>query len=215
MTENYFFIDGSALIAQVREVQKTEKSFRGRKLDPIKLIEYFQEALFILGSEAYKRAVFYFPKGETTLSEYLVMPNIKKPGLIRDLSFKYCGEKLKGSAAFSKFVLEKVPSKWRGRFTKSEKGVDLEICCDALKLASMGKIERLFLLTNDDDFVPLCKAIKEFGANISLIQLSDIIAPNESLLAETDSYDVVPLANLQSMFTPILAPPTETGQPTS
>lgn len=212
MTENYFFIDGSALLAQVRELQKNDKSFRDRKLDPIKLIEYFQNSLRILGSESYKRATFYFPKGEMMISEYLIVPNFKKPGLIRDINFKYCGQKLKGSTAFNKFVSEKVPKKWRGRFTKSEKGVDLEICCDALKLASMGKLERLFLFTNDDDFIPLCKAIKEFGSNISLLELSETITSNKSLLEEVDSYDVVLKRNLENMFIPISNSPTEVNK---
>lgn len=210
MTENYFFIDGSALIAQIRYVQRSDRAFRGRKLDPIQLIFYFQRALQILGSDAYKRAVFYFPKGdEKTVHEHLAVPNFKKPGLVRDISFKYCGQKIKGSAPFNKFVLEKVPKRWQSRFTKSEKGIDLEICCDALKLASAGKIERLFFLTNDDDFIPLCRTLKEFGTNISLIHLSEIITPNDSLLQEVDSYDVVSMVNLQSMFIPLPTPPAE------
>jgi len=45
--------------------------------------------------------------------------------------------------------LETVPSEFRDRCTKSEKGVDIEICCDALKLAALGKLDRLALLTND------------------------------------------------------------------
>src|SRR5579871_3148715 len=129
MIENYYFFDGSSLIAQIRTLQKKDKTLKRRKLDPIKLIEYYQGALRMFGSEEYKRAVFYFPKGETILNEYLVMPNFKKPGIMRDISFKYCGEKLPKSDQFNKFVSDKVPHKWQGRFTKSEKGIDIEICC--------------------------------------------------------------------------------------
>ena len=212
MIENYFFIDGSSLIAQIRTVQKNLKSFKNRKLDPVLFILYFATFLRDLIDGEYKRAVFYFPKGEKTVGDYLIIPNFKKPGLIKDINFKYCGEKLESSDAFNKFVLEKVPEKFQGRFTKSEKGVDIEICCDALKLASMGKIERLVLLTNDDDFVPFCRAIKEFGANISLIHLSEVINPNKSLIIETDSYDVVSEEHLQGMFMPKLIPQIDTGQ---
>lgn len=206
MLENYFFIDGSALLSQIREIQKKLKLSGKRKLDPIKLIDYFCDHLYQLGSQEYKRAVFYFPRGdEITINEYLQMPNFKKSGLIRDLYFKYCGQKIKGSAAFNKFVLDKVPKKWRGHCTKSEKGIDIEICCDALRLATIGKMERLFLLSNDSDFVPLCKTLKDFGVNVSLISLSEIIEPNRLLLKECDSYDVVQKENLQNMFIPTLA----------
>jgi len=212
MTNNYFFIDGSALLSQIRTLQKEKKEFLNRKLDPIKLINYFNLNLEDLESISYKRAVFYFPRGETIIDEYLMMPNFKKPGLVRDLHFKYCGQKMRGSESFNKFVSEKVPKKWRSRFTKSEKGIDIEICCDALKLASTRNMERLFLLTNDDDFVPLCKTLKDFGTNISLIYLSEVVTPNRSLIEESDSYDVVPEKKIQEMFIPIPTSQTETGQ---
>ena len=98
-----------------------------------------------------------------------------------------------------------MPSKFQDRFAKSEKGIDIEMCCDALKLASASRVDRLFLLTNDGDFIPFCRTLKEFGANISIIHLSDVIAPNGDLLREVDSYDVVPFDQLQTMFLP--APP--------
>jgi len=210
MTQNYYFIDGSALIAQIRELRKTIKSLRNRKLDPVKLIRHFSVYLTELGSDEYKRVIIYFPNGETTVEDYIVVPNFKKPGLIRDLHFKYCGQKIKGSEAFNKFVSEKVPKKWKNRFTKSEKGVDIEMCCDAIKLASTGKMERLFLFTNDDDFLPLCKILKDFGTNISLLHLSEFITPNRSLIKETDSYDVISETNLQTIFVPPLVPAAAT-----
>lgn len=213
MTENYFFIDGSALLSQIREVRKQIKSLKERKLDPMKLILYFNSTLRMLGAEEYKRVVFYFPKGEKNINDYLIVPNFRKPGIIRDFNFKYCGEKLKGSEAFDKFVFEKVPNKWKSRFSKSEKGVDVEICCDTFKLMNAGKLERLFILTNDDDFIPLFKVMKDFGANISLLYLSEIITPNKSLCEEADSYDVVPDRILESMFLPLPSPPVKPPLP--
>ena len=204
MLANYFFIDGSALTAQIRQLRKGDRTFEDRKLDPKLFIAYFANAVTDLDARKYKRAIFYFPKGdEVAVEEYLAIPEAHRPGVVRDLHFKFCGQKLKGSTAFNKFVEEKVPRKWRDRFNKSEKGIDIEICCDALKLASASRIERLFLLTNDDDFAPLCRTLKEFGANVSLLHLSELVTPNNSLLAETDSYDVVPKVQLQRMFFPI------------
>src|SRR5262249_43366927 len=108
------------------------------------------------------------------------------------------------------------PPKWRDRVSKSEKGVDIEICCDALKLASASRLERLFILANDDDFLPMCRTLKEFGANVSVIHLTDFISPNISLLSESDSYDVVDRTALQTLFFPPFVPtdatPVEAGQ---
>lgn len=155
---------------------------------------------------SYKRATFYFPVGdEVTAAEYLDIPDHKKPGEIRDIHFKFCGQKLKRSAAFDEWLENEVPDKWKDRCSKSEKGIDIEICCDAIRLASASRLDRLFLLTNDDDFLPFCRTIKEYGANVSIIHLTDRVNGNISLLREADSYDVVPVADLQTMFLPVQA----------
>jgi uncharacterized LabA/DUF88 family protein len=53
------------------------------------------------------------------------------------------------------------------------------------------RVDRLFLLTNDDDFIPFCRTMKEYGANVSIIHLAAKVPKNISLLREADSYDVV------------------------
>jgi uncharacterized LabA/DUF88 family protein len=202
MINNYFFIDGSALTSQIRILQRRDASFRKRRLIADQLLKYLCATLTELGSHEFKRATFYFAQGdEVALEEWIVVPDFHKPGAVRDIHFKYCGHKLKGSAQFAEWA-STVPSKWSDRVSKSEKGVDIELCCDALKLASASRIERLFLFTNDDDFLPLCRTLKEFGSNVSLIHLHDLISPNLSLVKETDSYDVVPLNALHTIFTP-------------
>ncbi len=171
-------------------------------------------ALRDLHAGSYKRVTFYFPIGdETAVDDYLVVPDHKKPGEIRDIHFKFCGQKLKKSAEFSEFVETTVPPKFKDRFSKSEKGIDIEICCDAFKLASASRLERLFLFTNDDDFIPFCRMIKEYGANISIIHLSDTVTRNVSLLREVDSYDVVPRPELQRMFLPVSDAPISQQEP--
>ncbi len=107
------------------------------------------------------------------------------------------------------FVEKTVPQKFHERFAKSEKGIDIEICCDALKLASASRIDRLFLLSNDGDFIPMCRTLKEFGSNISIIHLSDVVLPNGELLREADSYDVVRADALAQMFLPLPTGPQE------
>jgi uncharacterized LabA/DUF88 family protein len=212
MLSNYFFIDGSALTSQIRQLHKADVSFKERKLCPKLFVQYFMRALTELHEGGYKRATFYFPTGdETAIEDYLVIPDRRKPAEVRDIYFKFCGQKLKKSAEFSEFVETQVPDKFKDRFNKSEKGIDIEICCDALKLASASRLDRLFLLTNDDDFLPFCKAIKEFGANISIIHLSEVVTKNASLLNEADSYDVIPLPELQRIFLPPSQNPVATN----
>jgi len=204
---NYFFIDGSALTAQIRQLQRAKPEFRKRKLDPQKFVNHFMTHLRDLHGGQYKRATFYFPKGdEVSVGDYVSIPNHKSPGKVKDVHFKFCGHKLKKSAEFQEFVEKSVPTKFQSRFSKSEKGIDIQICCDALGLASSGRLERLFLLTNDSDFLPLFYSLKDFGANISIIHLCSSIEPNAELLREADSYDVVDDAFLDRMFS--VAPPS-------
>ena len=204
MVGNYFFIDGSALTAQIRQLRREDPSLKDRKLCAKRFTGYFMAALPELHGGNYKRVTFYFPVGdEAAVEEHLLVPDHKTPGDVRDVHFKFCGQKLKRSSEFNEFVETQVPAKFHDRFSKSEKGIDIEICCDAFKLAAASKMERLFLLTNDADFIPLCRTIKEYGANISIIHLSDSINRNLSLLKEADSYDVVSREQLQQMFLPI------------
>lgn len=205
MEANYLFSDGSALTAQVRHLWRTAPSLQGRRLSVLRFINHFMfENHADLHGNSFKRATFYFPSGdEEAVERHLILPDYRKPGAVRDFSLKFCGQKLKKSAKFDEFVQRSVPREFHNRFAKSEKGIDIEICCDGFKLASSGKIERLFLLTNDDDFVPFCRMIKEYGANISVIHLTSSITPNISLLKEVDSYDTVPDNQISSMFLPL------------
>jgi hypothetical protein len=117
------------------------------------------------------------------------------------------------SADFLKFVEESVPPEFQDRFQKSEKGVDTEICCDALRLSSTGRLERLFLLSNDSDMIPLCRTLKDFGSNVSILHLSQATLPNRELLREADTYSIVAAENLSSMFLPIPQPVPTPGAP--
>lgn len=192
-------------MAQIRQLQRARPEFRKRKLCPRKFVEYQMNSLTDLHNGYYKRATFYFANGdEVNVSEYILTPEFHDPGVVRDINFKFCGHKLKKSAEFDKFVEESVPQKFQTRFSKSEKGIDIEMCCDALRLAITAKMERLFLLTNDGDFIPFCRTIKEFGANISIIHLSGSNPPNKDLLREADSYDVVRHDDLNDIFGPVL-----------
>ena len=105
MEANYFFIDGSALTAQIRQLRRAEPIYRERKLCPREFLAHFMQVLGDLHGGSYKRATFFFPSGdETTIAEYLRMPDHRRPGEIQDLHFKFCGHKLKKSAAIVYFT---------------------------------------------------------------------------------------------------------------
>ena len=209
MDQNYYFIDGSALLSQIRTLWKKDTSFNWRRLDVAEFIKHLQYSFPELGSANFKRAEFYFPRGEQIIDTYLLMPEGTTPGLIRDIHIKHCGEKLDRSTAYEKWLEDEVPLQWKDRCMKSEKGVDIEICCDALRLASVGKMDRLFFFTNDRDFIPLCKTLKDFGVNVSLLNLSKFTNVNKSLVEECDSYDLLTTENLEKVFEKKMEPKNE------
>ncbi|HTR26338.1 MAG TPA: NYN domain-containing protein [Terriglobales bacterium] len=199
----YFSFDGSSLIAQVRHLQRAQPAFKDHKLDVNTLITRLTHSFLmrdIMGT-GFRRATLYFAKGDDDQVErYLTLPDFAKPHSVRDIEVRYCGVKLPRSKKFDAFVEKKVPDEFQDRFQKSEKGVDIEICCDALQLAATGHLERLFLLTNDSDFIPLCRKLKELGSNVSLLRLSDTRPVNIDLAQACDSYDVFPLHDVYTSF---------------
>jgi uncharacterized LabA/DUF88 family protein len=163
-------------------------------------VSYFDDAVITDGlGTVYKRAVFYFAKGDFQVEQFLDLPNRTTPGLVRDVEFRFCGRKIASSARYEEW-LETVPAEFRERCQRSEKGIDIEICCDALHLAAAKLMDRLLLLTNDSDFVPLRRMLKQLGANVSLIRLSEARPVNEELVEACDTYDVVDERHLLAAF---------------
>jgi len=181
-------------------VQNSDGRFKNCRLRPLDLVSYFDDKVVTDGlGTVYKRAVFYFAEGDSQLKQFVEFPDRKTPGLIRDVEFRSCGRKISRSARYEEW-LDTVPDEFRERCQRSEKGVDIEICCDALHLASAKLLDRLLLLTNDSDFVPLCQMLKQLGANISLIRLSEARAVNEELVEACDTYDIVDERHLLAVF---------------
>jgi hypothetical protein len=194
------FFDGSSLITQIRQLQGKDGRFKGHKLRPMDLVSYFDDAMITGGlGTVYKRAVFYFAKGDSQVEQFLEIPNRTTPSLVRDVEFRFCGRKMSGSARYEEW-LDTVPDEFRERCQRSEKGVDIEICCDALHLAAAKLLDRLLLLTNDSDFVPLCRMLKQLGTNVSLIRLSEARPVNEELVEACDTYDVMDERHLFAAF---------------
>ena len=110
----------------------TQSSFRIRKDRlsygdrGVPVSKVFPRLLAEFGSHDLKRSVSLAQGDEVAIEESIVMPVFHKPVAVRDIRFSYCDHRLKGSAAFS----ELSPPFRRNRidrFSKSEKGVDLEL----------------------------------------------------------------------------------------
>lgn len=202
MDDNYLFIDGSSLLSDIKKLKSTRKEFKDKKLNPIIFCRQFLNSWSLrqFHNSGYRRIVFYFVNNDSRVKENIVIPDFSKSGRIEDMQIKYCGKKIpvyakaedwldKNSAP--QFVLESL--------YKSEKAVDSQICCDALILLSLNKLNRLFLYTNDYDFIPLCQSIKTMGANINLIKLTEERV-NIDLVKECDAFYSFSDIELKSMF---------------
>ena len=90
------------------------------------------------------------------------------------------------------------------RLHRSEKAVDTQICCDALQLVARGKLDRLFLYTNDSDFIPLCQVLRSLGVNIVLFRVlekyRELPQINNDLAKECDGLVVMDDGTLNTCY---------------
>lgn len=190
MENNYFFVDGSALLSDIKKYKKSNPDLTDKKFDPIMFSNsFFKSPKFsIFHQNTYRRIVFYFVNNDKRINELIKIPDYKQAGLISDLEIKICGKKIPVYEKAKEWLEKKeAPSYVTESLYKSEKAVDTQICCDALVFLSLNKLDRLFLYSNDYDFIPLCKTIKTMGANISLVKLTNVNV-NKDLVKECDSF---------------------------
>jgi len=170
--DNYFFVDGSALIADITFLQKKRSGFRQKKLTVVDFAHYFTLESHRFTGGGYRRFVLYFVNNEDRIRASFWLPHFGNPDEVDDIQIKYCGKRVPGGKAVDDWIQKKTPPKSvRDRLHRTEKAVDTQICCDALQLSVKGRLDRLFLYTNDYDFLPLCNALKAAGSNISLFRL--------------------------------------------
>ena len=207
MDNNYFYVDGSSLIAQVKRIWSKHKKFNNRKLILQNFVSHFVSGrLAPYTNRRYKRFVFYFPSGGDEQNKYIIFPDRKvASGNEDDVSILMCGrkvKKLKGYDVLEAYVDKKHPN-LKDVIRRAEKGIDTQICCDAMQLAATGRLDRLFLCTNDSDFLPLIKVLKTMGTNVNIFHLSTDTKLEESLAVERDAYHVVDTTSLESLFEPL------------
>jgi hypothetical protein len=103
MTNNYFYVDGSSLISQIKRVWSKHESYRNRKLVLTNFVSFFVSRRFAsYKSDNYKRFVFYFPAGGTEHKEYIIFPDRKvASGDEDDIQILMCGKKVKKLSGYS------------------------------------------------------------------------------------------------------------------
>ena len=203
MANNYFFVDGSALLGDIRRA-RTELGLAATvTLDLTGFAAYFTSGRyreFLDGG--YRRFVFYFVRDDDRLRSFGRIPNFSRPGEVSDLRIEYCGKRIQQFEQAKKWLEEKsAPESVRECLYRTEKAVDTQICCDALQLAATGKLDRLFLYTNDFDFIPLCRSLRQLGANINLFRLRGTEV-NAALAAECDAFHEMDEGTIRANFGP-------------
>ena len=204
---NYFFVDGSALLADVRRLKSDLGLPPASQLKLVQFAQHFTGRLFQeFHGNAYRRFVFYFVKDDERLRQQVLLPDFTIAGGVSDVRIEWCGKRITQFEKARVWLDEHdAPEFVRECLYRSEKAVDTQISCDALQLAGTGKLDRLFLYTNDYDFVPLCRALRQLGANVNLFRLR-AAGVNGALAAECDALHEVPESVAPLMF---FAPPEE------
>ena len=197
---NYFFVDGSALISDITFLQRKRSGFKQKKLSVVDFAEYFSSGTYRFTGGGYRRFVLYFVNNEDRIKDCFWIPNFGNPDEVDDLQIKYCGKRVPGGKAVDDWIQKNNPPKSvRDRLHRTEKAVDTQICCDALQLSVIGRLDRLFLYTNDYDFLPLCNALKAAGSNVSLFRLFKENT-NKDLVSNCDSFTIVTPEKLPNLF---------------
>jgi len=183
----YISIDGTCLLFQVLELRRKKVVPAKSKLNLDKFVQVMQNSW---DPEGYRmlRAVCYFKQNDDRIDKLLKIPDFNVPGQKNRLQIEECGINIKDT--LSDKDLLKLPTEKRDVFPRGEKGLDIQLTCDALTFISTGKISSIALLVNDRDYVPLFKSAQLLGANIYLSALHSKIKVREELIKYSDRYIV-------------------------
>ncbi len=202
-SDNYYFVDGSSLLADVSRLWAQNELLRSRRLNLISFFNHFIGEKYWKFCNGYRRFTIYFVNGERRIESHLEIPDFTIPDTVDDFHIKSCGKLLGGGVRLQKWMDENAPPQFvLDRLNKAEKAVDTQICCDALQLAGLRKLDRLMLYSNDFDFMPLVETLKHMGCNINLFQLSPNRV-NAELAKSCDAFHAPNEAELDQMFSPL------------
>jgi len=191
MADNYFFVDGSSLLSDIARFRRELEILPTSRFHVPMFWEHFTGENFRPWHAGdFRRFVIYFADGDPRVETDLFIPDPVVPGAYNDTRIEYCGKRLRDMEKAREWLDTKnAPPFVTECLYRSEKAVDTQICCDALDLVRSRKIDRLFLYTNDYDFIPLCRTLRRAGVNVSLFRF-DKERTNKELAAECDAFHV-------------------------
>jgi uncharacterized LabA/DUF88 family protein len=180
-----FFVDGSHLFASTERVKQQHPELKSSKLNIAKLSGYLTDT-FGENFNSSVRVIYYFRKNDTRIKDSLTIPPLH--GERGHWQIKECGENLKGQKPIPTDILDQLPEEYRDMYPRAEKGVDMELACDALLLAAQGTVRSFVFVINDRDYIPLLAAIQRLGLNNYLSGLDVRQKIQEKLLNLSDRY---------------------------
>ncbi|TAH33194.1 NYN domain-containing protein [Candidatus Saccharibacteria bacterium] len=192
----YFYVDGSFLFASIERVKRAHTELKDSKLNISELSGELSQ-LFNSNISQSIRVNFYFRKADPRIKTMLTIPSIHNaPGHWRIIE---CGTNLKGQKILPSEVIDTLPAEYRDTFPRAEKGVDMELACDALLLAAGGKVNSFVFVINDRDYIPLLQSIQRLGANTYIAGLDIRQKVQDDLLKFADRYLTLE-SNLNRIF---------------
>lgn len=199
--DNYYFVDGPSLLNDIHEIRKLD-GFASARLSIVNFIKKLND-LRHLHNESFRRFTIYLTKSdESRLERCVDVPNpLVSDVFSADFYVQYCGKKVRKSSDVESWLRDNnAPQYVEDLLHRSEKAVDTQICCDSMQLAGIRKLDRLFLYTNDSDFIPLCTTLRQMGCNVSLFTLRESGKINIDLARECDSVETFSYTEYENLF---------------
>lgn len=164
------FVDGSRLLASIKEIWRTRPEFQGRRLKIDMLSEHLMSMTGRYIGQVV-RVAYYFKRDDKQVEKLIIVPDVTRPGAKNHWQIIECAQSL---PTIPDEQLQRLDEKWRTFFPRGEKGLDMRLACDALSAVVAGRIMNEVFLVNDEDFIPLFEAIQRLGGNIYLIALDSV-----------------------------------------
>ena len=120
MNNNYFFVDGSVLLADVRKA-RIDLAIPETSLFSLERFAKFFTGLSFrqFHGGSYRRFVFYFVKDDSRLRLFKI-PDFTKPGAVSDLRVEYCGKRIQQFQQARTWLEDKLCAGVRSRMSLSE-----------------------------------------------------------------------------------------------
>lgn len=197
-------VDGSHLFASIAQVWRDRPELKQNKLKIDELTTALHTVWYPYTGPAI-RTVYYFKKGDKRLKEMLEIPSSSSPKMKSHWLINECAESV---TSIPDHELNKLSPKYRDQFHKAEKGLDMELACDALQLVADRRVDSIVFFVNDRDYIPLFRAIQRLGANSYLSALDSKQPIQKDLAKLADLYQTLE-NNINDIFG-YVAPPVET-----